>query len=318
MSTIWKIGTRDSQLAMWQANWAKDLLQKIGVHTELFPVKSEGDIDLVTPLYEMGVQGIFTKTLDVAMLKGEIDIAVHSMKDVPTQLPKGIVQAAVLPRANYGDVLVLNDQLKNNKCNVHIGDIDDASHSKLDLVIATSSVRRRAQWLNRFPNHQLESLRGNVNSRLRKVYESDWNGAIFAKAGLERINVLPTNAVNIDWMLPAPAQGAVVIVVKEDNKALFDLVSQLNDMSTAVCTKIERDFLRTLLGGCTTPISALAKEENGYIQFVGQLMSLDGKEKIEVRKSLPLAATENMGIDAGNEILEKGGRAIIEKIKEGA
>ncbi len=318
MSTIWKIGTRDSQLALWQANWAKDLLLKKGVQTELLPVKSEGDIDFVTPLYEMGVQGIFTKTLDVAMLKGDIDIAVHSMKDVPTQLPKGIVQAAVLPRANYGDVLVLNDQLSNNKCNAQIGKADDESHAALNLVIATSSVRRRAQWLNRFPNHRLESLRGNVNSRLRKVDESDWNGAIFAKAGLERINVLPNNAVDIDWMLPAPAQGAVVIVVREDNTSLLGLVSQLNDTTTAICTKIERDFLRTLLGGCTTPISALAKVENGYVQFVGQLMSLDGIEKIEVRRFLPLAESENMGVDAGLEVLENGGRSIIEKIKKDA
>lgn len=318
MSSIWKIGTRESQLAMWQANWAKELLFKNGIITELIPVKSEGDIDLITPLYEMGVQGIFTKNLDIAMLNGTIDIAVHSMKDVPTQLPKGIVQAAVLPRANYGDVLVLNNQLKDNKCQGSIGDVVDLSHTAENLVIATSSVRRRAQWLNRFPNHHLESLRGNVNSRLKKVYASNWNGAVFAKAGLERINILPHNAIDIEWMLPAPAQGAVVIVVREDNKALLEMVKQLNDASTALCTKIERDFLRTLLGGCTTPISALAKIENEQVHFAGQLMSLDGKEKLEINKVLPLAQAKNIGIEAGNEILENGGRPIIEKIKQGA
>ncbi len=318
MSSFWKIGTRDSQLAMWQANWAKELLFKNGIVTELIPVKSEGDIDLITPLYEMGVQGIFTKTLDIAMLNGAIDIAVHSMKDVPTQLPKGIVQAAVLPRANYGDVLVLNNQLKDNKCQGSIGDVVDLSHTAENLVIATSSVRRRAQWLNRFPNHHLESLRGNVNSRLKKVYASNWNGAVFAKAGLERINILPHNAIDIEWMLPAPAQGVVVIVVREDNKALLEMVKQLNDASTALCTKIERDFLRTLLGGCTTPISALAKIENEQVHFAGQLMSLDGKEKLEINKVLPLAQAKNIGIEAGNEILENGGRPIIEKIKQGA
>ncbi|MDP1842721.1 MAG: hydroxymethylbilane synthase [Sediminibacterium sp.] len=318
MSSIWKIGTRDSQLAMWQANWAKELLLKKDIETELIPVKSEGDIDLITPLYEMGVQGIFTKTLDVAMLKGDIDIAVHSMKDVPTQLPKGIVQAAVLPRANYGDVLVLNDQLKDNKCHGSIGNADDLSHTIHNLIIATSSVRRRAQWLNRFPSHNLESLRGNVNSRLKKVYESKWNGAVFAKAGLERINVLPNNAVDIEWMLPAPAQGAVVIVVREDNKALLEMVQQLNDSATALCTKIERDFLRALLGGCTTPISALAKIENEHLHFVGQLMSLDGKEKIEVNKLVLLTEAENIGILAALELLANGGTAIIEKIKQSA
>ena len=315
MTKLWNIGTRDSQLALWQANWAKDLLFNLGVQTALVPVKSEGDIDLVTPLYEMGVQGIFTKTLDIAMLKGDIDIAVHSMKDVPTQLPKGIIQAAVLPRANYGDVLVLNDQMLNNKCNEAIGKVEDKSHVHQDLVIATSSVRRRAQWLHRFPTHRLESLRGNVNSRLRKVYESDWNAAIFAKAGLERINVLPANAIDIDWMLPAPAQGAVVVVVREENKELFEIVQRLNDSNTALCTKIERDFLRTLLGGCTTPISALAVVENGYVNFVGQLMSLDGKEKIEVRRLSLIEEAANIGVEAGLEILDNGGRPIIEKIK---
>ncbi|MEN9696705.1 MAG: hydroxymethylbilane synthase [Bacteroidota bacterium] len=316
MSAIWKIGTRDSQLALWQANWTKELLFKNGVQTELVPVKSEGDIDLITPLYEMGVQGIFTKTLDVAMLKGDIDIAVHSMKDVPTQLPKGIIQAAVLPRANYGDVLILNNQLANNKCNEQVGHANDLSHASLNLIIATSSVRRRAQWLNRFPGHSLESLRGNVNSRLRKVYESEWNGAIFAKAGLERIGVLPNDAIDIKWMLPAPAQGAVVVVVKEDNEALVELVKQLNDPATALCTKIERDFLRTLMGGCTTPISALAQVDNENINFIGQLMSLDGKEKIEVSKQIPITNAQNIGIDAGLEILENGGASIIEKIKQ--
>jgi len=318
METIWKIGTRDSQLAMWQANWVKDLLFKKGIQSQLFPVKSEGDIDLVTPLYEMGVQGIFTKTLDIAMLKGDIDIAVHSMKDVPTQLPKGIIQVAVLPRANFGDVLVLNDQLQNNLCNTAIGNAEDIYHQTISLTIATSSVRRRAQWLNRFPNHSLESLRGNVNSRLKKVYESKWNGAIFAKAGLERIGVLPSNAIDIKWMLPAPAQGAVVVVVKEGNHELVKLVQQLNDPSTALCTKIERDFLRTLMGGCTTPISALARVKGETVEFVGQLMSLDGTEKIEVVKSLPLSKSENIGLEAGLEILENGGAPIIEKIKNGA
>ena len=318
MSKVWKIGTRDSQLALWQANWVKDFLSKMNVPTQLVPVKSEGDIDLVTPLYEMGVQGIFTKTLDVAMLKGDIDIAVHSMKDVPTQLPKGIIQAAVLSRANFGDVLVLNDNFKENKCNFSIGAIDDTLHKSHILTIATSSVRRRAQWLHRFPQHNLESLRGNVNSRLRKVYESSWNGAIFAKAGLERIGVLPSNAIDIEWMLPAPAQGAVVVVVKEDNLELVKLVEQLNDPFTALCTKIERDFLRTLMGGCTTPISALAQVKGEQVEFVGQLMSLDGVEKIEVAKSLPLSKSENIGLEAGLEILENGGEPIIEKIKNGA
>src|SRR5688572_19199786 len=174
-----RIGTRDSQLALWQANFVKDGLKKNNVDSVLVPIQSEGDKDLVSPLYEMGVQGIFTRSLDIALLDGRIDIAVHSMKDVPTKLPNGIMQAAVLERASYADVLVY----KNNP--------DFLSDRNGQAVIATSSIRRKAQWLNRYPNHRLENLRGNVNTRLRKLEENDWNGAIFAAAGLERINLLP-------------------------------------------------------------------------------------------------------------------------------
>src|SRR3954464_4984338 len=160
MKRVLRIGTRDSQLAVWQATLVKDELAKQNVESELVYIKSEGDIDLSTPLYEIGVQGIFTKTLDAALLSRRIDIAVHSMKDVPTQMAQGIAQAAVLKRASQVDVLVY----KNNPCFLE----DEQSVA----VIASSSVRRIAQWLNRYPNHQVENLRGNVNTRMQKVANS--------------------------------------------------------------------------------------------------------------------------------------------------
>src|SRR3954465_15104591 len=170
MKRVLRIGTRDSQLAVWQATLVKDELAKHNVESELVYIKSEGDIDLSTPLYAIGVQGIFTKTLDAALLTGRIDIAVHSMKDVPTQMAQGIAQAAVLKRASQVDVLVY----KNNP-----GFLEDEQSA---AVIASSSVRRIAQWLNRYPNHKIENLRGNVNTRIQKVRDSNWNGAIFAAA----------------------------------------------------------------------------------------------------------------------------------------
>ncbi|OYZ01475.1 MAG: hydroxymethylbilane synthase [Sphingobacteriia bacterium 28-36-52] len=314
MKPIWKIGTRESQLALWQANWVKDLLESQGEKAELVLVKSEGDIDLVTPLYEMGVQGIFTKSLDTALLKESIDIAVHSMKDVPTKLPKGIVQVAVLPRASYKDVFVINHSIDNNPCTELLGREENDFFKKIPITLATSSIRRKAQWLNRFPHHQLESIRGNVNSRLQKVYESKWNGAIFAKAGLERIGILPKDAIELDWMLPAPAQGAVVIVTRVDNQALIQLLKNLNDDHTDLCTKIERDFLRTLLGGCTTPISALAEVKDELVHFSGQLLSVDGAEKIEISIKKPITESENIGRNAGLEVLTNGGASIIQKM----
>lgn len=299
-----RIGTRDSQLAVWQASRVKQLLKEKGCKSELVFVKSEGDIDLQTPLYELGVQGIFTKALDIALLKKEIDIAVHSMKDVPTVLAKGITQAAVLPRASYKDLLV-------PKTNIDfLEDIDNVA------IIATSSTRRRAQWLNKYANHRIENLRGNVNTRLRKVKEENWNGAIFAAAGLERINVRPDNAIELDWMLPAPAQGAIMVVCREDDTYAFDECNKLNDATTALCTKVERDFLRALLGGCTTPISALAEIENGTMTFKGNILSLDGKKKIEISKTLQKENSE-AGKDIAEELLQIGGQSILDEIRNG-
>ncbi|MGL4582588.1 MAG: hydroxymethylbilane synthase, partial [Flavobacterium sp.] len=189
MSKIIRIGTRDSELAMWQAKTVEQSLQKLGFKTQLVPVKSTGDLVLDKPLYEMGITGIFTKTLDVAMINKEIDIAVHSMKDVPTALPEGIVQGAVLKRANTVDILL------------HKGDTSFMSED-LEGVVATGSLRRKAQWLNRFPKHTTVDLRGNVNTRMEKLENSDWNGAIFASAGLDRIKKKPKNFINLDWMIP--------------------------------------------------------------------------------------------------------------------
>jgi hydroxymethylbilane synthase len=312
---IIRIGTRESQLAIWQATWVQSLLKEKGIESELVFVKSEGDIDLVTPLYEMGVQGIFTRTLDIALLKGEIDIAVHSMKDVPTILPKGIVQTAVLPRGKHQDILVLNDNLIGNVCTKSIGSIDDQSHLKKNLLIATSSIRRKAQWLHRFPYHSLDSLRGNVNTRIQKLNDSNWNGAIFAYAGLDRIGILPSNFCVLDWMLPAPAQGAVVVVANENDKEAVACTTLINDAATALSVKIERDFLRALLGGCTTPISAYVQVVDQKVYFKGQLLSLDGKNKVEIEEVVSIEAAETFGVKAAQYVIENGGAPILESIR---
>ncbi len=217
MSQPIRIGTRDSQLAVWQATRVQELLAHFHFASELVYIKSEGDIDLQTPLYEMGVQGIFTRSLDIALLSGKIDIAVHSMKDVPTRLPDGIVQAAVLQRASFKDILVYKrDSIPGFDWNFfRAADQENIQTQLPSFTIATSSIRRRAQWLHRFPGHQLENLRGNVNTRLRKLAEHSWNGAVFAAAGLERIGLRPDDSVELDWMLPAPAQGAIMVVCRE-------------------------------------------------------------------------------------------------------
>ena len=263
MNTI-RIGTRDSELALWQAKTVQNQLKTLGYPTEIVSTKSHGDIELSKPLYEMGVTGIFTKALDIALLNGEIDIAVHSMKDVPTALPEGIVVGAVLKRGNPYDVLVYKGDLSFLEAEI--------------ATIATSSLRRKAQWLHRYPHHNIENLRGNVNTRLQKLTDNPWNGAIFAAAGLERINKLPEKHLVLDWMLPAPAQGAIVVVVREDNIDLQKKLLPLHDDYTYIATQLERDFLRALEGGCTAPIGAFAEFKDEKLYFKGGLWSEDGKE----------------------------------------
>ena len=296
-----RIGTRESQLAVWQATQVKDLLAAAGYKSELVHIKSEGDIDLKTPLYEIGVQGIFTRTLDIALLNNRIDLAVHSMKDVPIQLPVGIQQAAVLERGAVSDLLVL----KNEKVNIE----------KEMAVVATSSIRRKAQWLHKHPHHTIVNLRGNINTRLKKLQEEAWDGAIFAQAGLERIGLRPKASMVLDWMLPAPAQGAIIVVCRSDDKESLNACASFNHEETALCTKIERDFLKALLGGCSTPISALAEIKGKEIFFRGNIFSIDGKQKQEIEKTVAVESSHDLGKKAAIEILENGGKEIAESIR---
>lgn len=306
MSKLIRIGTRESPLAVWQATQVKDQLLANGFEAELVYIRSEGDNDTTTPLYEMGVEGIFTRSLDTALLNNRIDIAVHSMKDVPTQLPQGIIQAAVLKRGPVNDLLVFKTPLEkfyNEQCIAHI---------------ATSSIRRKAQWLHWFPGHQIHNLRGNINTRLQKLQNETWDAAIFAQAGLERIGLRPENSIELTWMLPAPAQGAIMVVCREIDRFVFESCQICNDPDTALCTKIERDFLRTLLGGCSTPISALAVIQKGIAVFTGNILSPDGVQKAQTEKKVLVADAFNMGKEAAFELLRNGGSQITDRIKYAA
>lgn len=300
-----RIGTRDSRLALWQAEQVQQLLKAQGFPSELVPVKSEGDLDLVTPLYAMGVEGVFTKTLDAHLLSNRIDIAVHSMKDVPVQMAQGIVPAAVLPRASYKDILVVKDPgVWHQFTEPHI--------------IATGSVRRRAQWLNRYPHHRIEELRGNVQTRLQKLADNSWSGAVFAAAGLERIGIRPDTAIDLDWMLPAPAQGAIMVVCRSGEHALLEACAPMNNAPTADCVQAERDFLSALMGGCATPISALAVYREDKMVFKGSVLSPDGKEKIEIEEVFDAAAVQQAGHQAADKIIKAGADRIIAKLHKKA
>ncbi|MEP2936638.1 MAG: hydroxymethylbilane synthase [Gilvibacter sp.] len=300
MKKLIRIGTRESQLALWQANLVKDSLEELGHTCQLVLINSKGDQDTKTPLYQLGITGIFTKTLDIALLDNRIDIAVHSMKDVPTLLPKGIVKAAVLKRGNHNDVLVYKDLSFLNGTG----------------TIATGSLRRKAQWLNKYSSHEVVGLRGNVNTRLEKLEKNPWDGAIFAKAGLSRIDKLPKQSLELDWMTPAPAQGAVMVVCRNQEPEILEALAPLNHLPTDICTQIERDFLSVLEGGCSAPIGAFATVFNDTVSLKGELLSLDGSAKIEVEKSASLGSLQDLGITAASEILDNGGTALMKLIKD--
>lgn len=296
-----RIGTRSSDLALWQAHTVAEQLEHLGHKTEVIKIDSVGDEILDKPLYELGIIGVFTKNLDFALLKGKIDIAVHSLKDVPTLMPDGIVQAAVLKRGNFNDVLVL----KNN----------ESFFEKEHAVIATGSLRRKAQWLNRYPGHSITGLRGNVTTRLEKLKNNDWDGAIFAAAGLERLKLLPhkDKFIKLNWMIPAPAQGTVMIAALEKSEEIVNICKEINDENTSICVGIEREFLRTLEGGCTAPIGALATIRNEELKFKGILHSPDGKDKLEFEKSVSLDEIEHLGAQAAQYIIDRGGKKLMLK-----
>jgi len=298
MSTTLRIGTRDSALALWQAEKVKCALEESGTACEIVPIKSEGDLNLTTPIYQMGLTGVFTKTLDAALLSNHIDLAVHSLKDVPTLLAEGLTLSAILKRANPQDVLVKGSGTDSN-------------------TIATGSLRRKAQWLNRYPKDQVIGLRGNVQTRLNKVAEQPVIGGIFAAAGLERLGLDALQIEPLPWMIPAPAQGAIAVATRMYDEKAIAVCKSLNDEDTTLAVTIEREFLRRLEGGCSSPIGAYAYLENGVLYFKGGLFSLDGSNAVVVERRLPQDETLEHIDSLVNEVLENGGSAILKSIRDG-
>ncbi len=296
-----RIGTRNSPLAMWQAKEVEQKLQNLGYETVLVPVLSSGDKNLNQPLYSLGITGVFTKDLDIALLNNEIDIAVHSLKDVPTILPQNIEVSAVLERDFPQDVLVRKSSSKNNDL--------------AELKIATSSLRRRAFWSEKFPNTQFSDIRGNVQTRLKKLEEGDFDATLFSLAGIKRME-MELEYEMLDFMISAPSQGVVAISSRVDDVETKAILQKINHKTTQICVEIERNFLRTLEGGCTAPIGAIAVFEENKIKFSGRLNSLDGSKTINVVEEFEYDESENYGKKFAEFVLENGGKEMMEEIKK--
>ena len=295
-----RIGTRNSPLAMWQAKEVEQKLQNLGYETSLVPVLSSGDKNLNQPLYSLGITGVFTKDLDIALLNNEIDIAVHSLKDVPTLLPQNIEISAVLERDFPQDVLVRKSSSKNKNL--------------AELKIATSSLRRRAFWLEQFPETEFSDIRGNVQTRLKKLEEGDFDATLFSLAGIKRME-MKLDFEFLDFMISAPSQGVVAIASRIDDVETRKILQKINHKETQICVEIERNFLRTLEGGCTAPIGAIAKFEDNKIYFKGKLNSLDGAKTLNLVEEFEYNHSENFGEKFAKIILEKGGKEMMEVIK---
>ena len=312
------VGTRSSQLALWQADFVIGELRKrypdLAIEKRLMTTK--GDKILNAPLAKIGGKGLFTKELETAMLAGEIDIAVHSLKDMPVVVPEGLVITAVTERADAGDALV-------SQRYGSFGALPEGAK------VGTSSLRRRAQLLHARPDLQIVDLRGNVNTRLRKLEEENFDGIILACAGLKRLGfggrirqVLPKALC-----LPAVGQGALAIESRIDDRETRELLSFLDDGITRACTAAERGFLATVEGGCQVPVGVYAQPvynadvlqdaQTGTAETIrveAVIASLDGRKLF--RDSVEGAAdeAENLGISLANKLLDMGGREILRSL----
>ncbi|KAB2943342.1 MAG: hydroxymethylbilane synthase [Candidatus Methanoperedens sp.] len=295
-----RIGTRGSKLALAQANLVKDLLSKNGIDTEIKIIKTSGDTFTDRPLHEVQGFGVFVREIDDMMLAGEIDIAVHSMKDVPTERPPELTIAAVMKRDSPYDFLLTRNNTK-------LKDLPEGS------IIGTTSLRRRAQLSRYRSGFIIKELRGNIDTRLRKLKEGQYDGIFLAQAGLERLKWdLPGERLDPDDFVPSANQGTVVIVTRKDSEAQ-NAVLVLNDEQTRLETRIERIIIGILGGGCLVPIGAFAQTEGNEIHVRTEVLSVDGKRCVKIDEFINPAEYEKEAKRIGNELNKKGGGKLVDE-----
>jgi len=304
------VGSRGSQLALWQAEWVRNALAKLHpkVQVEIEIIKTTGDKNLDSPLSQIGDKGLFTKELELSLLERRIDLAVHSLKDLPTTLPEGLTIGAIAKREDVHDVFIANPK-KHGK---HIEDVPQGG------IIATGSLRRKCQLKNWRPDIEIVDLRGNLNTRLTKLDASAWDGIILARAGILRLGweARVTEVLPIEKMLPAVGQGALGLEIREGDSDIARLLSPLASRATTVGTLGERAFLRFLEGGCQVPIGAYGRIEKNEFIMDGMIGSLDGKNILRGKiHGAPLEA-ESLGHQLAGTLYKSGGREILDAIRD--
>jgi hydroxymethylbilane synthase len=300
------LGTRGSALALWQTNWVKNRLgEKFSdLELETVVVKTTGDKILDSPLSKIGDKGLFTKELDLSLLSGKTDIAVHSMKDVPTEFDEKLVIGAITERWDVQDVLISREGL-------HLSELTEGAR------IATGSLRRRAQLLHFRPDFRIIDIRGNLNTRFKKFDEADWDGMILAMAGVVRLNLHQriTQNIPLEVMLPAVGQGCFAVMCRRDNRHVLDLLKEIHRPQVATAVLAERALLRAVEGGCQVPLGAFGQIEDETLRLEGCIASLDGKQYFRDEVTFPANQPEEAGKALADKLLGAGADKVLGEIR---
>jgi len=305
MRKLIKLGTRGSLLATTQSTWVKKQIeaQHPDITVEMVKIVTKGDKILDVPLAMVGGKGLFVKEIEEALLRNDIDLAVHSMKDVPSELPEELHLGIIPPRENPHDAFISND----------FGSLNELPQG---AVVGTSSLRRRAQLAALRPDLEIVDLRGNLDTRLRKLDEGQFAAIILAAAGLNRLGMSDraTGYFTAKQMLPAVGQGALGIELRKDDAELLDGLSFLNDEKTTIAVAAERSFLFRLEGGCQVPIGAFAEVDNGSVELTGLIASIDGKTVLKESMQGPIGEARELGTRLADKLLDMGGREILAEV----
>jgi hydroxymethylbilane synthase len=302
MANTLRIGTRGSALALWQARFVAQRLREVAPdhRVELVEIETSGDLRRDVSLAQIGGQGVFTKEIQRALQEGQVDVAVHSLKDLPTFAVENLTLAAVPPRGPAGDALV-------SKKHTAFATLPGGA------IVATSSLRRRAQLLHHRPDLRLVEIRGNVDTRLRKLVEQDLDALILAEAGLIRLGrgAEITGILDPAWMLPAVSQGALGLECRATDTATQAVLAQLDDPDTHACVLAERALLRGLGGGCQLPIGAATTLRDGQLALRGVVLSPDGRQRLDGAMQGPPAEADSIGTRLAAELRSRGAREIL-------
>ncbi len=301
------IGTRQSRLAVWQAEWVAGRLKELnpGLKYRIVGIRTKGDNILDTALAKIGDKGLFTKELELAMLRGDIDMAVHSMKDLPTEIPEGLLIGAVCRREYPGDVLVSREGKK----------LDELPPGAL---IGTSSLRRSAQLLHFRKDLIIVDLRGNINTRLRKLEEEKFDAVVLAFAGISRMGWEDriTHLIPFEICLPAVGQGSIGVEVRGGDEEILELVKSIDHFESHAAISAERAFLKSLEGGCQIPVGALGTFENGHVRLEGVVASLDGETLVRSSLSGDADCAAQIGVRLAEKMISMGAGEILRKIRQ--